>query len=119
MRRGVRLPGTDAGRSPRLPATRRRRHRRRRADRRRRGRRAPSAPLWRDKPRPAKELVRELYAGLSDTQKKRVVLPYDHGAGKGQRPTRKGMFNAAINNIHLGDAYTKPQQELIERIVKA
>ncbi len=78
-----------------------------------------AAPLLRDKPRPAEELVRELYAGLSDAQKKRVVLPYDHGAEKGQRPTRKGMFNAAINNIHLGDAYTKAQQELIERIVKA
>src|SRR5436190_16414 len=39
-------------------------------------------------PRPAEDLVRELHAGLSDEQKKRVVLDFDHGAGKGGRPTR-------------------------------
>src|SRR5262245_57828698 len=70
-------------------------------------------------PRPAEDLVRELFAGLDDAQKKRVVLDFDHGADKGGRPTRLGMYNQAINNIKLKDVYTKPQQELIERIVKS
>src|SRR5262245_45002990 len=47
-------------------------------------------------PRPAEDLVRELFAGLDDAQKKRVVLDFDHGA-KGKRPTRLGMYNQAIN----------------------
>jgi hypothetical protein len=72
------------------------------------------------KPRPAEELVRELFAGLSDEQKKRVVLPFDHVAEpRTARPTRKGMYNAAINKVFIQDAYTRPQQELVERIVKA
>jgi len=70
-------------------------------------------------PRPAEDLVRELFAGLDDAQKKRVVLGYDHGADKGGRPTRKGMYNQAINNVRIKDVYTKAQQDLIERIVKA
>jgi len=74
------------------------------------------------KPRPAEDLVRELFADLKDEQKKKVVLDYDHGAGqKGrQKPTRKQINpNRAALNIKIGDVYTKPQQELIERIVKA
>jgi len=71
------------------------------------------------KPRPAEALVRELHASLTEAQKKRVILDYDHGAGKNRRPTRLGMYNAPIQNIRIKDVYTKPQQELIERIVKA
>ena len=29
------------------------------------------------------------------------------------------MYNAAYMNKKIGDVYTKPQQELLERIVKA
>jgi len=71
------------------------------------------------KARPAEDLVRELFASLKDEQKKKVVLPFDHGAGKGSRPTRLGMYNAPINKVRLKDVYTSPQQELIEKIVKA
>jgi len=80
---------------------------------------APVAAPAEKKANPAEELVRELYSGLSETQKKRVVLDYDHKQGKDSRPTRKGMYNAPIANIRLRDVYTKPQQELVERIVKA
>ncbi|MFO0878645.1 MAG: DUF3500 domain-containing protein [Gemmataceae bacterium] len=69
--------------------------------------------------RPAEELIRELHASLSDTQKARVMLPYDHGAAKNRRPTRMGMYNDAINNIRIGEVYTKAQQELVDRIVKS
>jgi hypothetical protein len=71
------------------------------------------------KPSPAEDLVRELYAGLKDEQKKKVVLPFDHGAAKDKRPTRMGMYNAPIGNVRIKDAYTPAQQDLVERIVKA
>jgi hypothetical protein len=70
--------------------------------------------------KPAEALVRELHAGLSDDQKKQVVLPWDAGVKNGRgRPLRLGMYNSAIQNKKIGDVYTKPQQELIERILKA
>jgi hypothetical protein len=68
--------------------------------------------------KPAEALVRELFAGLSDEQKKQVVLPYDHGAPKGL-PTRMGMYNAPIAGKKIGTHFTKPQQELIERTLRA
>jgi hypothetical protein len=70
-----------------------------------------------EKPKPAEALIQELHASLSDDQKKRIVLPFDDGP-KGA-PKRLGMYNAAVNNIKIGDVYTKPQQELLERIVRA
>ncbi len=70
-------------------------------------------------PRPAEELVRELFAGLNATQKQEVVLPWDHGAAKNALPTRLRMYNQAILKKEIGENYTKPQQELIGRILKA
>jgi len=80
---------------------------------------APQSAEKEKKAKPAEELIKELYSTLSDDQKKKVVLPYEHGAGKGKRATRLGMYNAAIMGIQIGTAYTKPQQELVEKIVKA
>ena len=71
------------------------------------------------KARPAEDLVRELFATLKDDQKKKVVLPFDHGAAKDRLPTRMGMFNAPINNVRLKDVYTPAQQDLVEKIVKS
>lgn len=69
--------------------------------------------------KPAEDLVRELYQGLSDEQKKVVVLPWDHGSMGGKAlATRSRMYNGPIGK-KIGDAYTKPQQELVERILKA
>lgn len=70
--------------------------------------------------RPAEDLVKELFTGLSAEQKKELVLPYDHGAAKGQgRPTRLGMYNSPILGKRIGQQYTPAQQELVERILKA
>lgn len=74
------------------------------------------------KPRPAEELIRELYTGLKDEQKKKVVLAYNHGAeGKGKKTLSRKQIspNRAAMGITLDSVYTKAQQELIERIVKA
>jgi hypothetical protein len=66
--------------------------------------------------KPAEALIKELYSTFSDDQKKELVLPWNHG---GATPTRMGMYNAAIQGKSIGKHYTKPQQELVERIVKA
>jgi hypothetical protein len=69
--------------------------------------------------RPAEELVRELFSTFSPEQKSELVLPYDHGTEG--HPTRKRTFNAPVlgANKRIADTYTKPQQELIRRIVRA
>jgi hypothetical protein len=70
------------------------------------------------KPKPAEELVKELHSSLSDRQKKRVVLDWDD-KGRGGRPLRLGMYNGPIKGIRIGRVYSKKQQELIVRILKA
>src|SRR5262245_35305178 len=68
-----------------------------------------------DKPNPTEGMINELYANLSDAQKKEVDLPWDDAAGQGKLPTRMGMYNAPILQKRIGQSYTKPQQELLER----
>lgn len=68
--------------------------------------------------KPAEELIKELYSTLSADQKKELVLPWNHGAERGLA-TRLGMYNGPIQKITIGKSYTKPQQELNERILKA
>src|SRR5262245_38542962 len=79
---------------------------------------AAGAPVLRaadattDKPaKPAEALIKELFAGLDDEQKKNVVMPFDHG---GKTPTRLGMYNAPVLGKKIGGSYTKTQQELID-----
>jgi len=69
--------------------------------------------------KPAESLVRELYATFSEDQKKELVVPWDHGADNGRLPTRMRMYNSPILGKTIGKNYTKPQQELVERILKA
>ena len=68
--------------------------------------------------KPSEALVKELYASLSADQKKSIVLPWDHGADKGIA-TRLKMYNSAINDQIIHDEYTKPQQELCQRIFRS
>jgi hypothetical protein len=69
--------------------------------------------------RPAEELVKELYSSLSADQKEELVLPYDHGTEG--HPTRQKTFNAPPlgNEKRIETTYTKPQQELIKRTLRA
>jgi hypothetical protein len=69
-------------------------------------------------PKPAEGLIRELFATMSDDQKKALVQPYDHGASEG-RPTRQRTFNSAFNEKLIAENYSKPQRELVERIVRS
>ena len=78
---------------------------------------APAAPRA---AKPAEALVRELYQGLTAEQRGRVVLPYDHGAAANQAATRLRIYNAAIfNDRTVGGVYTRPQQELVGRILRS
>lgn len=61
--------------------------------------------------KPAEALIQELYGTMSDEQKRTLVLPWNDRA-------RKRMYNAAINQ-RIGQAYTRPQQELVQRILRA
>lgn len=78
---------------------------------------APAAPAARA-PRPAEAMIRELYGTLSDEQRRTLVMPWNHGQAQNQLPTRLRFFNSPINR-RIGEAYTQPQQELIDRILHA
>jgi hypothetical protein len=76
--------------------------------------RAADAPA-----KPAEELIRELYSTLTSDQKSELVLPYDHGTEG--HPTRQKTYNAPPLGAEkrIRDTYTKPQQELVHRIVRS
>jgi hypothetical protein len=59
----------------------------------------------------AEELIKELYSGLNADQKMAVVAPIE-------APQRLKLYNAALGK-KIGEVYTKPQQELVGRILKA
>jgi len=63
-------------------------------------------------PGPAEDLAKELYAGMSDTQRKAVCMPFDSAQRLAVNP------NHALNKT-IGSVFDKKQIELIERIVKS
>jgi len=74
--------------------------------------RGERAPMPRAVNPAAEDLVKELFSGLNDEQKKAVVKSWDHPARRSVNP------NKALDKT-IGTVYTKPQQELVERIVRA
>ncbi len=70
--------------------------------------------------KPSEALIRELHASLSDDQKRRVVLPWNHGQTNGTGiPTRMRFYNNAIfGDRRIQDVYTPAQRELCERILR-
>ncbi len=62
-------------------------------------------------PRPAEALCRELWTTLTAEQRRQYVYAWDH-------PNRLRTFNAAMNG-RISQVYTRPQQELLERIMRA
>jgi len=75
-----------------------------------------SAPTSTEKP--AEAMIRELYSTLSEDQKRSVVYDWNHGAESGM-PTRLQMVNRPHFGKRIGEAYSKPQQELLEKILKS
>ena len=74
-----------------------------------------------DKPaaKPAESLIRELFSGLSDEQKKAIVLPWNHGAENGGEPTRLKTHNGPPLGKRLGEQFTQAQQDLIRATFKS
>jgi hypothetical protein len=71
-------------------------------------------------PKPAEALVRELYNGLTEAQKRNAVYAFNHGATATQPATRLRFYNAAaFNRCTIGEVYTPAQQQLVERILRA
>jgi hypothetical protein len=66
----------------------------------------------------AEGLIRELHGTLSSEQKAAVVYAWDHGP-VGGLPTRLQMVNRPHFNKPIGKTYTKTQQELCHKILKA
>ena len=64
------------------------------------------------KANPGGELVKELYASMSDKQKEAACKPWTHQARLSVNPNR------ALDKT-IGNVFDKKQQELIERIVKS
>jgi hypothetical protein len=69
-------------------------------------------------PKPAEELIRELHSSLSEQQRAELVLPWDQARADGV-PLRLCTFNSAVNGKRIRDSYTKPQQELVQRTLRA
>lgn len=65
----------------------------------------------------AEEMVKELVAGLSAAQRKKLVLPWDHKQANGT-PTRLGMYNAPVGESVIHKEYTKPQAELLAKLFR-
>jgi hypothetical protein len=79
----------------------------------------PAAEATPKQAKPAEDLIRELYATLTAEQKQELVLPFDHGGGGGMQPSRLRTYNSAILGRRIGQKYSKPQQELVQRILRS
>jgi len=80
----------------------------------------PPQPGQPARAKPAEALIRELYQGMTEEQRRRLVAPWNHGGNGNATPTRKRMYNTAIPGFpNIGDGYTRTQQELNQRILRA
>jgi Protein of unknown function (DUF3500) len=68
--------------------------------------------------KPAEALVRELYNGLTEAQRRDAVFAWNHGATANAPAARLRFYNAPMAR-RIADVYTPAQQELVERILRA
>lgn len=70
-------------------------------------------------PRPAEAMIREMYASLSNEQRRTTVYPWDHPHPRLRNyAARHGMYNAAFAR-NIGESYTAAQRELCQRILRS
>lgn len=80
----------------------------------------PGTPAQPATPKPAEALIRELFSGMSDAQKRDAVFAWNHGATATQPAARLRFYNAAmVRDKTIGDVYTPAQQQLVERILRS
>jgi hypothetical protein len=77
-----------------------------------------AAPARKPTAKPAEALIRELHSSLTNEQKPNVVYAWNHMGSGDTPPMRRRMVNAPFAR-NIGTVYTRPQQELIERILKS
>jgi len=68
-------------------------------------------------PKPAEDMIRELFASLSPEQKGKLVFPWDHQGPNGI--SRLGTYNSPFNGMRIGAEYSKDQQQLVRRILES
>jgi hypothetical protein len=73
----------------------------------------PAAQPAKRAARPAEALIQELHGTMTDEQKRKLVKPWNDANRRVLNPNR------ALNGDRIGDNYTRAQQELIERILRA
>ena len=78
----------------------------------------PLASARAEAARQAEAMVKELVAGLSADQRKKLVRPWDQKQPDGT-PTRLGMFNAPVGESVIHKEYTKPQGELLAKLFRS
>ena len=78
---------------------------------------APQSTVKR-KAKPAEALIRELYAGMNSWQRENLVYDWNHGAGGHGSATRLRIYNRSLGVV-IGEAYTRSQRELVEKILKS
>jgi hypothetical protein len=66
----------------------------------------------------AEAMVFELFGTMDSDQKKKLVMPWDAGA-KGGLPARLGTHNAPVGKSVIGEAYSKKQVELLNKIFRS
>jgi hypothetical protein len=80
----------------------------------------PAAARPAANPKPAEALVRELYTGMNETQRRAAVFSFNHGASGNQPPARLRFYNnSAVQNATIGQVYTPAQRELISDILRS
>jgi hypothetical protein len=68
----------------------------------------------------AESLVFELYKGLSDDTKKKIMRPWDHKPTATDKVTgRLATGNAAVGGLSINKSYDKKQIELLDKIFRA
>jgi hypothetical protein len=68
----------------------------------------------------AEALVFDLYASMSDDQKKKLARAWDHKPTRTDTvPSRLATGNGAVNKLLLGVEYKKAQVELLDKIFRA
>jgi hypothetical protein len=68
--------------------------------------------------KPAEALVRELFSGMTEAQRRDAVFSWNHGQTADQPATRLRFYNASMGRT-IGQVYTPAQRELIERILRS
>ena len=67
----------------------------------------------------AESLVFDLFKSMGNDQRKKLVLPWDAGAGKNASAARLGTHNGPVGKSVIGEQYDEKQGEILFKIFKS